>query len=599
MIKKVIRILSLLFFSSAVFGQPPVVRQQKLSAENSSWTSVISGAALCQPKKTSYGFAVLTDGKMISACSENGTKLWEKGVHGHPDPFLTVFSSDFLLTVSDSKNLSLINPSGLTLWTVKVPFSITNDPVVGRDSRIIVKGNKGLACYGVNGVCKWTLETPALKKTPVLELNDGTMMCLLESLKDGKSSAIRFTPFGEIVENINFTGVIQSAVSCPDGVLLSFNGGGAGMCAVQENTTSTKWSIPYSDRAFSNTNPSSGSDFLDLTGRRAALVIAGSGNVKTRVLIFSTIDGRVSDWFNVDFYYNDIACKAITTNADSLFFCDKNQSSVYDTTGNLLWNALLPPPGDLFNKWNFVTFTKGNYLVICSKSWAMAGFRTTYKLTKKNQIKQKKLDYSNFYNIDTSYFEVFNFLETFDEKYTGNNRQKTLKAGGYGIKEVEYSNALFSVYSAYNSYLMQSFSGARPDEKSLFARDKTGLQEILCQFSLFGTDDYAGMLANIIRLETDETNLQLVLRSAALFGYDPQGSILKAIGIKTKKMESNKTTDLILVCDAVYEICRFMGRPALYSYGMEILSQLLYPQYDSKVRDYARNTLTKIAGLKI
>ena len=64
-------------------------------------------------------------------------------------------------------------------------------------------------------------------------------------------------------------------------------------------------------------------------------------------------------------------------------------------------------------------------------------------------------------------------------------------------------------------------------------------------------------------------------------------------------MNGNDTSDLIFVCDSVYEICRFMGRPALYSKGMEILTQLLYPQYDSKVREYARNTLTKIARLKI
>ena len=55
----------------------------------------------------------------------------------------------------------------------------------------------------------------------------------------------------------------------------------------------------------------------------------------------------------------------------------------------------------------------------------------------------------------------------------------------------------------------------------------------------------------------------------------------------------------VSLCDSIFEICRFMGRPAFYDYGMEILTVLLRPQYSSTVRDYARITLTRIAKLKI
>ena len=93
--------------------------QTSLSADNADWTCVIGGEAVTRPVQTSYGFVVLTDGKMISACTENGTKLWEKPVPGRPDPFLTVISKDFLVTVSDKKTISLINPSGVVLWAVE------------------------------------------------------------------------------------------------------------------------------------------------------------------------------------------------------------------------------------------------------------------------------------------------------------------------------------------------------------------------------------------------------------------------------------------------------------------------------------------------
>ena len=47
--------------------------QTSLSADNADWTCVIGGEAVTRPVQTSYGFVVLTDGKMISACTENGT----------------------------------------------------------------------------------------------------------------------------------------------------------------------------------------------------------------------------------------------------------------------------------------------------------------------------------------------------------------------------------------------------------------------------------------------------------------------------------------------------------------------------------------------
>ena len=139
--KKSALFLIIVFFSFAgLFGQTRKVIEQNLDMQNASWNVVIGGKALCKPQNTSYGFAVLTDGKMISAISNNGVKLWEHPVPGKPDPILTVFSSDFLLSVNDKRNLSLINPSGLTLWTKKIPFEITNSPSSGRDSRIFVKG---------------------------------------------------------------------------------------------------------------------------------------------------------------------------------------------------------------------------------------------------------------------------------------------------------------------------------------------------------------------------------------------------------------------------------------------------------------------------
>lgn len=598
MSRKFLFLLSIfVFFSFQVLPQQKE-RSQKLGAENSSWTSVISGKALCALKKTSYGFAVLTDGKMISACTEKGVKLWEKGIPGRPDPYLTVFSSDFLLAVSDKRNLSLINPSGLTLWTVKVPFEILEEPFSGRDSRIIVRGKNKIACYGVNGICKWILETPSLGGSKLLELNDGTILALLSALKNGKSAGIRFSPFGSIVEEIVFSGEIQSAESCPDGILLSFNGGGAGMCSVSNGKTSTKWTIPYSDRAFSNTNPSGGAKFIALPGHRAALAVCGSGSVKTRFLVFSTFDGRVSDWFNTDCAFSGSFFTA-ATNDGGIFSCDKTKGFVQSTNGDILWSGILPEKPDIFSSWNFISFTKENYLVICSNSWAMAGFRTTYKIQKKNTEKTKKPTYIDFYKTGQNNLGAIEFSERIPEYYAGEARKKILQKGGYGEKETEYAAAMISLCGDYSKKLIQISRNARSEQKIIYQRDSAGMQDFFSQLELFGTDTFVPYLASFIKLEQDDTNFQTLLRSVSEFGYDPEGLILAAIDIRAHNIPASKSRNFILVCDAVLEICRFMGRPALYSCGMDILTEFLYPQYESSVRDYARNTLAKIAVLKI
>ncbi|HAC31900.1 MAG TPA: hypothetical protein DCF70_04675, partial [Treponema sp.] len=59
------------------------------------------------------------------------------------------------------------------------------------------------------------------------------------------------------------------------------------------------------------------------------------------------------------------------------------------------------------------------------------------------------------------------------------------------------------------------------------------------------------------------------------------------------------TKKAVLICDATYSIVQFMGRPALYRQGKNILSHFLYPQYDKAIRDYAAQTLKNIIKLEL
>ena len=66
--------------------------------------------------------------------------------------------------------------------------------------------------------------------------------------------------------------------------------------------------------------------------------------------------------------------------------------------------------------------------------------------------------------------------------------------------------------------------------------------------------------------------------------------------------ESSASANVLLmkeVCDAIVQICRYMGRPAYFRHGEDMLKTLLMPSYDSRIRDYALQTLKTLAQLSI
>ncbi len=566
-----------------------------LSYKNADWTAVLGGRALCRPEQTSYGFAVLTDGKTLCTYTEKGAPLWERSVKGRAEPFLQRLANDFLLTITDKKSLSLINPSGLTLWTVQLPFATDGTLLIGRDDRLFLKGKKEVACYGVNGIRKWTLDTPETRPNPPLELNDGSVLVLLSALEDGKTKALRLSPFGEILESIVFSAEIQTAYSTQKGVLLSFSGGSAGMCRIQDGKTATKWIIPQRDKAFGSTTAQDGSVFFTLSRNRGGMALSSGGG--TRVLVFSLEDGRTSDFFDVPVRFKEAVCIQPSSDGESIFVCGKKEAFLYTSAGKCEWQAALPAAGDVFSKWNHIFFSQENMLVICSTSWAMAGFRTKQTVHKKSAAgPQKKPDYRAFLPEVTDYFQ---FQEELSESLSGQDRAKRLRNGGYGTKEAEYLSALGAFADEYRSFLMQSASRPHFAEQSVFQRDTAGVETLILQLNLFGTERFQKTLASLIRTEGQMALLAAALRSVSECGFDPDGSILSSMDARLQTIPAQNTAVLCAFCDATYEICRFMGRPALYAHGMELLKTLFSPQYGSEVKDYARKTLTKIASLKI
>ena len=580
--------------------------QISLSADNADWTCVIGGEAVTSPVQTSYGFVVLTDGKMISACTENGTKLWEKPVPGRPDPFLTVISKDFLVTVSDKKTVSLINPSGVVLWSKKLPYQVTESALPGKDARFFVKGKKNISCFGINGVCKWSIETPSLSSIPLVTLNDGTILAVLLNSENGKSSGIRISPFGTVLETISFAGIVSGAMTCDYGVLLAFSSGGFGLCAVneKEKLTGTKWAVPSNDYAFQSASPSKGTEFVPVSQSLSALLLSSSGK-SVKVILFENRTGKIVNIFYADALdFLRLSAAKGALGGEGIFLSDDRTGRVYDTAGNIVWSAALPSASSRAGNWNFLSNTKNNVIVICSKSWVMNGFRTVQRLSGKKNVSsvQKKsgnpVRYENFYIIDTAQFNRY-FSESLGEDILGKNRISVLQKGMYGPDEINFSSKLFSVCKAYSQFLSSASSGARTEEKSIFYRDTIGLQETVMQLSLLGTDEVPELIASLIQTEKNMQNLAFLMKAAGQCAYDPDGRMLRAIEKRLLTLPPRNTTVLVALSDAAYEICRFMGRPAFFSHCMEIQKSLLSNQYDNTVHEAVRKNLSKTAALNM
>lgn len=580
--------------------------QISLSADNADWTCVIGGEAVTSPVQTSYGFVVLTDGKMISACTENGTKLWEKPVPGRPDPFLTVISKDFLVTVSDKKTVSLINPSGVVLWSKKLPYQVTESALPGKDARFFVKGKKNISCFGINGVCKWSIETPPLSSIPLVTLNDGTILAVLLNSENGKSSGIRISPFGTVLETISFAGIVSGAMTCDYGVLLAFSSGGFGLCAVneKEKLTGTKWAVPSNDYAFQSASPSKGTEFVPVSQSLSALLLSSSGK-SVKVILFENRTGKIVNIFYADALdFLRLSAAKGALGGEGIFLSDDRTGRVYDTAGNIVWSAALPSASSRAGNWNFLSYTKNNVIVICSKSWVMNGFRTVQRLSGKKNVSsvQKKsgnpVRYENFYIIDTAQFNRY-FSESLGEDILGKNRISVLQKGMYGPDEINFSSKLFSVCKAYSQFLSSASSGARTEEKSIFYRDTIGLQETVMQLSVLGTDEVPELIASLIQTEKNMQNLAFLMKAAGQCAYDPDGRMLRAIEKRLLTLPPRNTTVLVALSDAAYEICRFMGRPAFFSHCMEIQKSLLSNQYDNTVHEAVRKNLSKTAALNM
>ena len=560
---------------------------------NTSWSIVLPGKVITEPVVTSYGFTLLTDSKLLQSYTNSGMLLWEKSINKIRDSKIYLLPDNFLLLVTDNnKKLTLLNPSGCELWTKNLSFQLASEPSYGWDGRFYICGNSQIECLGITGLTKWKLQTEALLKIPLQTLPDGSLVAFLEKTVDGKTKGVRISPFGEIIEEIIFSGQVLKAASNEKGIFLTFADGGAGYFSLEDKLSKNKWVLQKENQGSFEALQIQKSDFLVCNDTDFVYYLLPYSSSLTLYKI-NPDDGSILASFKVS-DINGYELTKVIFNSSGIFLADNSKGYFYNHQGLENWSALLPAKKSKLD-WNYLFYNNDNYLTFCGTNWTLNSYRVSQTITRK-KAKAKDKTYSDWYNIDTSDFEYI-FQSKIESDVASEKRLQELSKGNYGPKEVEYISELMSALEVYKGYVNTSQKTNK--NQSIFDLDSMATENLVRQITMFSSSSFINYEANFIQKIQNKGTLQNLLGGIKSFGYDPEGNILAALEVLAKKTNYREEALIASICDSVYSVCAFMGRPAFNSKGKEILQNFLFPNYSASTRTYARDTLKKIGQLDL
>lgn len=585
-----------LFMSPA---HPQNVKEIQLNLQNATWTSSMIGRISTDPIVTSYGTVLVSADRMIYCYMDDGSKILKRLIGRRKNSLLTLLENNFFTTVTNGEILNFINPSGTTLWSNHVGFTVTENTFQGRDGRLIVRGVQEICCYSLTGVRKWKIKQERLSSLPMYELNDGSIIIFLNSDK-GINSAQRISPFGQVIEEVMLEKTVVSSSSCDDGVAVAYSDGSVELIAVKndepKNSTDIIWSLPPSTIPFSSTQVY----FKNITEKKLAIVYK-SGE-RSYAIIIETSSGKIESTLNfsgIDVSQLSVLETASSAGHDVLIVGDNKFISAINLEGDAIWQATLPSKTESDIRWEKIIYTKNNYLIFFATNWAVIAFKTDENILGEkhfsNKKRRQKKDYSSFYS-SARKFQPETFLTEVGDSFKDEDISEELSKGDYADREIIYNSLVMSAVKSYNHELNSS-SWIKTKETNGFLQDMQETESLIKIIPLFGTSDAANALASLLKSEKNSAHIKTLLRAVSYFPYDPDGEILDALKQLSNLISTKDDTVQLLVCTAVYNLCQFMGEPFINAGGKNLLAErTLAANYSSNVIKNARKYLSMIAN---
>ncbi len=589
--------LKKILYASAALSLFPVqaspVREKSAEVVNlaelkPSWVTVLSGNPFCEPVRNSFGYITLDDGKGVSAFTQDGKIIWQRHLTSRLKPLLTVGAADMIYLISRDGDLNMLNPGGLLLWTTRTGFSVTEAPLVGKDGRIYTRGSSSIACYSIKGTCRWKISVECQNTNiPLTELNDGSLLVFTTKLKEGKTVAYTVSPFGELGEEVLFAGQVAQVSQTSYGSLVSFTDGSVGLCSERNGNVYSHWAIKAGNEGFSA--PTS----IITTGFEKGKAAFITGQM-AKVILVETETGKILSNYDTGFTHNGLCFKGKTS--QGFVISDKMKAECYDDEGNKIWTAKFDPK----NHWSYVFPTDEGYIGFCSSNWVIQGYRIKQNLgrdSKSSYTAHELSAYTNIYKNNGNTSSDLMGQALTNKKI--NEMMKSFRDGNSAEKERKWIPVLTSEMNSIVSAWMQENSGAASTNgKSYFTTNLDYTQKILNLAAASGTATFNKNYVYLLKHVTDQQILNTLVKNTGVIAYDPEGSMLSALESLTK---TNVKNELLLknICDSTFEICKFMGRPAFFRQGREILTSLMGDPYPQGVKEYARATLKKFIDINL
>lgn len=555
-----------------------------LSAMKPSKVTVLGGAALAEAVRSESGYIIPIEGKILCAFDGEGNTIWTHGLSSKVES-LSPGLGGILYAVSRKTTLCMIGPGGKELWKVRLGFSVDGDPVAGRDGRVFVRGNGRIACYGLKGTRRWVIDVDGQDASlPLLELNDGRLLVFLTKTEGGKSCALTLSPFGKPMEELTFSGMVKSAASCGDGVLLSFSDGAIGLCSVQGGKSVSSWIKGASETHFS----SAAQIVTDVFSGRTAAFLSGS---PARLLYVNTQTGQIEAEASTGLNAASLRHKTVT--AQGLAMADNGTAECYSSEALPVWKATY----NNASTWSYMFISDEGFINFMGKDWVISSYRVRQSLSAGLDSLFKEKTAVQYYafcpDINLGSSDVYGRAVSGDLSL---EMMDDWKQGDFGAREQGYisllNSEISSIDTAYNSA-----GSARAASGSYYLTHHSYCQEI---FTLAASSQLASFAPYIARLliKTSGSPLSLALvKAAGETAFDADESMLDAL-MYTAQHSANDGV-LMSICDSTYEICRFMGKKSFLRKGNAILGYLLYPQFSQRVHDYAKKTLDRLIDEKI
>ncbi|MCI5607071.1 MAG: hypothetical protein MR420_06470 [Spirochaetia bacterium] len=553
---------------------------EELTDFNTSWNCVLTGSPVCKPVKTSYGFTLINDARMIQSFSDSGKLLWEKSIGRGRNPQLYSLPYDFLIVFTgNNTSLKLLNPSGIQIWEKELEFTC-KQLLSGRDGRFFLIGDNEICCFGITGIIKWQLTSDKISTVPAAELPDGSFIIFLDESLNNKTKGLRISPFGEILEEIIFSGIVFDSKSTDQGVLIHFTGGEVGFISISNNSekTENKWLLKNNSSSFSK---------IISSDTKVAFLKQDNSGIK--ILELDLSDGKILSQTNAEINLKNLEIAEIIDNC--IFLFDGNKCIYKTFAGQNLFSADLQKKSE--NDYLYSFFSNKAHLILCKENWTINAYKITEKTGDSKNFDYSKKNYARFYKNNYSEYLLFNTF-SIDKSLYDSEKTKLLFNGNYGYEEKKWVSQLDFYSEQYEKHLNNK---NKKSDLTVFDLDSTGVYNLLFQMSCFSSNQFCHQISAILLKTNKESDIYAALSGVSLNGYDPEREILDAIEIAALKVSPSNEKLIKKICDSVYSITFFMGRPAFNAKGKKILTLFISPAYSDKSKAYARQTLKKITEL--